>query len=226
MLITIDSVLNDAQLQAIHQQLQSVPNHWHDGGLTAGPVANAIKNNHQLASDSPVLQSIGTTVLQALQQHPVFFSAALPLNSFPPRINRHGVGEYYGNHYDNAVLGQPGNYVRSDVSCTVFLSDPSQYTGGELCIQDTFGTHRIKLAAGSAVIYPSSSLHQVAPVTEGERIGCFFWMQSMVRSSEQRRLLYDLDMAITELRSQHGSDSNITQLTGTYHNLLRMWSEL
>ena len=188
MLLTLDSVLDASQLSAIHQLLHDAD--WRDGSHSAGNMARSIKHNRQLASDSAASQRIRAIVLGALQQHPLFFSAALPHRIFPPRVNRHGPGEYYGPHYDNAVLRGPDGYVRSDVSCTVFLNDPASYTGGELQIADTFGEQRIKLAAGSAVIYPSSSLHQVLPVTQGERIGCFFWLQSLVRSVEQRRLLY------------------------------------
>ena len=223
MLLTLDSVLDASQLSAIHQLLHDAD--WRDGSHSAGNMARSIKHNRQLASDSAASQRIRAIVLGALQQHPLFFSAALPHRIFPPRVNRHGPGEYYGPHYDNAVLRGPEGHVRSDLSCTVFLNDPDSYSGGELQIADTFGEQRVKLTAGSAVLYPSSSLHQVLPVTQGERIGCFFWLQSLVRSNEQRRLLYELDMALTSLRQQHDESAETTQLTGTYHNLLRLWAE-
>ena len=224
MLITIDSVLTPAQLQEIQALLQNAE--WLSGSLTAGSTAQQVKNNHQLSPNSEASHTIRHIVLEALNHNATFFSAALPLRVFPPRINRHGVGEYYGAHYDNAILRHPqAGSVRSDVSCTVFLNNPEDYEGGELHIQDTFGEQRVKLRAGSAVLYPSSSLHPVLPVTKGQRLGCFFWMQSMVRSDAQRRLLYELDCALTALRQQHGESAETTQLTGTYHNLLRMWAE-
>jgi PKHD-type hydroxylase len=170
-------------------------------------------------------------VLNGLNRSPLFFSAALPLRIFTPRINRYG-GEAntYGNHIDNAIrlkVSEAGQteYVRTDVSCTVFLNEPDEYEGGELTVSDTYGTRGVKLPAGHAVLYPGTSLHQVTPVTRGHRVACFLWVQSMVRSDEQRRLLYELDMNILALRQQHGETPEATALTGTYHNLLRMWAQ-
>ena len=167
-------------------------------------------------------------VLAALGRNPLFFSAALPKKVFPPRVNRYG-GEsnYYGNHIDGAVRYTPGSAqkVRTDVSCTVFLNDPEDYDGGELCIADTYGEHAIKLPAGHMVLYPGTSLHQVKPVTRGHRIACFFWIESMVRSDEQRRILYELDMNLLGLRKQHGDSGHTVGLTGVYHNLLRLWAD-
>jgi PKHD-type hydroxylase len=169
-------------------------------------------------------------VLDGLNRSALFFSAALPLRIFTPRINRYG-GEHntYGNHIDNAVrlkaTAAGTEYVRTDVSCTVFLNDPGEYDGGELTVSDTYGTRGVKLPAGHAVLYPGTSLHQVTPVKRGERLACFLWVQSMVRSDEQRRLLYELDMNLLALRQRHGETTETTGLTGTYHNLLRMWAE-
>jgi PKHD-type hydroxylase len=166
-------------------------------------------------------------VLGALDRSALFFSAALPLKVFTPRVNRYsGASNHYGAHIDNAVRVLPsGERVRTDVSCTVFLSDPADYDGGELTVHDTFGTQQLKLPAGHAVLYPGTSLHEVRPVTRGARVACFFWVQSLVRSDEQRRLLFDMDMALLRLRQQHGESAETTALTGTYHNLLRLWSE-
>ena len=166
-------------------------------------------------------------MLRGLDGSPRFFSAVLPLKVFTPRINRYaGHSNAYGNHIDNAVrVLQGGQRVRTDVSCTVFLNDPGDYDGGELVVADTYGEHSIKLPAGHAVIYPGTSLHQVKPVTRGARLACFFWAQSMVRSDEQRRLLFDLDMNLLALRQRHGETPETTALTGTYHNLLRLWAD-
>jgi PKHD-type hydroxylase len=158
---------------------------------------------------------------------PAFFTAALPKKIFTPRVNRYGGdANAYGEHIDNAIRLLPdGQQVRTDVSCTVFLSDPADYDGGELTVADTYGTRGVKLPAGHAVLYPGTSLHQVRPVTRGERLACFFWVQSLVRSDEQRRLLYELDMNLLSLRQRHGESAQTTALTGTYHNLLRLWAD-
>jgi PKHD-type hydroxylase len=167
-------------------------------------------------------------VLRGLDRCPLFFSATLPKKVFPPRLNRYGGdSNFYGNHIDGAVryLPDTGQRVRTDVSCTVFLNDPSDYDGGELCMADTYGEQAVKLPAGHLVLYPGTSLHQVKPVTRGHRLACFFWVESMVRSDEQRRLLYELDMNLLGLRNRHGETQETTGLTGTYHNLLRMWAD-
>jgi len=229
MLLTLPDILSPEELRLARQLLADAP--WTDGRDSAGPQARTVKNNQQLPHDSDAAQAIRTMVLNGLNRSPLFFSAALPLRIFTPRINRYG-GEAntYGNHIDNAIrlkvndAGQT-EYVRTDVSCTVFLNDPDAYDGGELTVSDTYGTRGVKLPAGHAVLYPGTSLHQVTPVTRGHRVACFLWVQSMVRSDEQRRLLYELDMNILALRQQHGETPEATALTGTYHNLLRMWSE-
>lgn len=226
MLIHVPQVLTAEELQQVRAELARAS--WREGRATAGAQAQQVKNNEQLTQDSPESQRLQTMVLQALHRHPVFFSAALPKKIFNPLFNRYGGKTgHYGQHIDAAVMHSrnPGQYVRSDVSCTLFLADPHEYEGGELTIHDTFGTQRVKLPAGDMVLYPSSSLHEVVPVTAGHRLASFFWVESMVRSDEQRRLLYELDMNLLKLRQQHGETAQTTALTGTYHNLLRMWAD-
>ncbi|MBT9462795.1 Fe2+-dependent dioxygenase [Hydrogenophaga sp.] len=225
MLLTLPDILSPDDLRQARQVLADAP--WADGRESAGSQAREAKNNQQLPHDCEAAQAIRNLVLRGLDRNPRFFSAALPLKVFMPRINRYGgPANAYGNHIDNAVRVLPdGQRVRTDISCTVFLNDPADYDGGELVVADTYGEHRIKLPAGHAVIYPGTSLHQVKPVTRGERLACFFWVQSMVRSDEQRRLLFDLDMNLLALRQRHGETPETTALTGTYHNLLRQWAD-
>lgn len=229
MLITLPDILSAPELRRVRRLLDTAP--WQDGGESAGPQARTVKNNEQLPHDCEAAQAIRQLVMAGLNRSPIFFSAALPLRIFTPRVNRYGGRtNAYGAHIDNAVRlkgGGAGNpaYVRTDVSCTVFLSDPEDYDGGELMVSDTYGSRGVKLPAGHAVLYPGTSLHQVTPVTRGQRLACFFWVQSMVRSDEQRRLLYELDMNLLSLRERHGETAETTALTGTYHNLLRMWAE-
>jgi PKHD-type hydroxylase len=201
---------------------------WLDGRSTAGIQALSQKNNRQLAQGTEVSKRLQALVLQALQRDALFFSAALPKRILPPLFNRYGGdSNFYGQHVDGAVLKVPttGEWLRTDVSCTVFLSDPADYDGGELMVQDTYGRRGVKLAAGDAVLYPGTSVHEVTPVTRGERIASFFWIESMVRSDEQRRILFDLDMNLLKLRQQHGETPETTALTGVYHNLLRQWAD-
>lgn len=201
---------------------------WVDGRSSAGAQALGQKQNQQLAQDSAAAAELQQLVLGALQRDALFFSATLPKKIFNPLFNRYG-GEtnHYGPHVDGAVLRshQPAQWVRSDISCTLFLSEPHEYDGGELVIEEPQGTQRVKLAAGDMVVYPGSSVHRVEPVTRGRRIASFFWIESMVRSGEQRRLLFDLDMNLLKLRQQHGESSETTALTGCYHNLLRQWAD-
>ncbi len=226
MLIHIQNVLGPEDLQQIRAELAQAS--WLEGRATAGAQALQVKNNQQLPQDSTVSQRLQARVLQAINRHATFFSAALPRKIFNPLFNRYG-GEHdhYGAHIDAAVMHSrhPDQYVRSDVSCTLFLTDPDDYEGGELTIHDTYGQQQVKLPAGDMVLYPGTSLHEVRPVTRGFRLACFFWVQSMVRSDEQRRLLYELDMNLLRLRQQHGDGPETTALTGTYHNLLRMWAD-
>ncbi|MEX1166232.1 MAG: Fe2+-dependent dioxygenase [Hydrogenophaga sp.] len=229
MLLSLPDILSPEDLRLVRQWLKDAP--WADGRDSAGPQARTVKNNQQLPHDSEAAQRIRAQVLNGLNRSLLFFSAALPLRIFTPRVNRYGGdANTYGNHIDNAIrlkVNETGQteYVRTDVSCTVFLNDPDEYEGGELTVSDTYGTRGVKLPAGHAVLYPGTSLHQVTPVTRGHRLACFLWVQSMVRSDEQRRLLYELDMNILALRQQHGETAEATAFTGTYHNLLRMWAE-
>jgi PKHD-type hydroxylase len=226
MLLTLAGVLTPETLHQARNLLDQAT--WQDGRASAGTQAALVKHNEQLAPGSEALPALQALVLQALEQHPLFFSAALPKRVLPPLFNRYrGSTNHYGNHVDQAVRYVPGSgqRVRTDISCTLFLSEPDTYTGGELVVNDTFGEQRVKLAAGDAVLYPGSSVHRVEPVTAGERLASFFWIESLVRADEQRRLLHELDTALMHLRSQHGDDSSTVQLTGTYHNLLRMWAD-
>ena len=236
MILFIDDVLSASELAQARKMLSGAA--WEDGKPGAGEQARQVKNNEQLPHDSAASRAIREMVLQGLERQPVFFSATLPKRIFPPRLNRYrGASNHYGKHIDGAVRYAPAalgdgvsgsaavQRVRTDVSCTLFLSDPASYDGGELCICDTFGEQSVKLPAGHLVLYPGSSLHQVKPVTRGERLACFFWIESMVRCDEQRRLLYELDMNLLALRQQRGESEETTVLTGVYHNLLRMWAD-
>jgi len=226
MLLTLPDILGTQDLQAARQLLRDAP--WTDGRDSAGSQARQVKNNVQLPYDCEAARAISAMVTRGLERSALFLSAALPKKVFPPRINRYsGAANHYGNHVDSAIrtVAGSGQRVRTDVSCTVFLSEPADYDGGELTIADTYGEQRVKLPAGHAVLYPGTSLHQVQPVTRGERLACFFWVESLVRSDEQRRLLFEMDMALMQLRQAQGESTATTALTGSYHNLLRMWAD-
>jgi PKHD-type hydroxylase len=225
MILTLPDLLSPHEVRSARELLADAP--WGDGRDSAGPQARAVKNNEHLPHDCEAATHIRALVLAALERSPTFFTAALPKKIFTPRVNRYrGAANAYGDHIDNAIRLLPdGQQVRTDLSCTVFLSDPDAYDGGELTVADTYGPRGIKLPAGHAVLYPGTSLHQVRPVTRGERLACFFWVQSLVRSDEQRRLLYELDMNLLSLRQRHGESAQTTALTGTYHNLLRLWAD-
>ena len=226
MLIQVPQLLTADEIHTARALLEHGP--WSDGRSSAGPQAASVKHNAQLPHDCAPAQTVRHMVLEALDRHPSFFAAALPKRVFTPRFNRYrGASNFYGNHVDNAVryAHDTGLRVRTDIACTLFLSEPEEYEGGELVVQDTYGEQRIKLAAGDLVLYPGTSVHQVTPVTSGTRFGCFFWIESMVRSDEQRRLLYDMDLSIQRLRRDHGETPSAITLTGTYHNLLRMWAD-
>ena len=226
MLLHLKNILTPDELHSARRLLGSdAP--WIDGRSSAGDQALAQKQNEQLAQDSENARQLQALVLAALQREPLFFSAALPKKIFNPLFNRYsGDSNFYGTHIDGAVVhsGATSQWVRSDISCTLFLAEPSDYDGGELLVQEAQRERSIKLAAGDMVLYPGSTLHQVAPVTRGARLASFFWIESMVRSTEQRQLLFDMDMALLQLR-RHGDEPAVVQLTGTYHNLLRMWAD-
>jgi PKHD-type hydroxylase len=226
MLLHIPEVLTADELAQARALLGQAS--WQDGRQTAGPQAAQVKRNQQLGADDPVGGPLQTLVSLALQRHPIWFSAALPKRVLPPLFNRyHDEHNHYGPHVDQAVRAGAGaaQRVRTDISCTLFLSPPDSYDGGELVVHDTFGLQRVKWPAGDLVLYPGSSVHEVTPVTRGERLASFFWVESMVRSDEQRRLLFDLDMNLMALREQHGESAQTIGLAGTYHNLLRMWAD-
>lgn len=200
---------------------------WIDGAASAGDQAQQRKHNQQIASDSEHSRQLQPLVLGALQREPMFLSAALPRRIFPPRFNRYRAsGEHYGAHIDNAILraGDGGQWLRADLSCTVFLSEPASYDGGELVVHDRLGAQRFKLDAGDALLYPAGLLHEVPAVTRGTRLAAFFWIESLVAPEAQRRILFDLDMALVALRARHGENDETLALTGVYHNLLRQWS--
>ena len=229
MLLHVREVLNADELREARAILTSAA--WGDGRVTAGVQSALAKNNEQLPQDGAETKALQRIVLGALNRHALFFSAALPRRVFPPLFNRYGgAANAFGNHVDNAVRFVPGGQgerVRTDVSCTLFLADPDEYDGGELAIADTYGAPRIKLPAGDMVLYPGTSVHRVEPVTRGHRIASFFWIESMVRSDEARRLLYEMDSHLMRLRASVGeTDPAVIGLTGTYHNLLRMWADV
>lgn len=227
MLIEIPQVLNADQLKQVRAILADAA--WADGRITAGSQSAQVKNNWQLPEHSEQSAAGRAILLDALNHNPLFLSAALPKRIFPPLFNRYeGAHNTFGNHIDNAIRHCPvtGQRVRTDLSATIFLTDPDSYDGGELVIEDTYGEHAVKLAAGDMVLYPGSSLHRVEPVTRGARIASFFWLESMVRETERRRLLFEMDMAILELRNTQGDSAPTVNLTGCYHNLLRMWADV
>lgn len=230
MMLKIPALLSAEEVRQCRQALEAAA--WQDGRTTAGHVAAQVKSNLQLPLDSQVGQQIGDLILDRLGRNPLFMSAALPLKVLPPRFNRYEGGgkngnHGYGNHIDNAFFTIPGTAikVRTDVSTTVFFSEPNEYEGGELMVEDSYGQQPVKLAAGDAIVYPGTSLHRVNPVTSGTRYASFFWTHSLVKSDEQRSLLFDLDQSIQQLTRDHPGHSRIASLSGTYHNLLRMWSE-
>jgi len=223
MLLPIENLLSAAEVTDFRRVLERAD--WHDGRMTAGHQSARVKHNLQLAQDDPLAQELATSLMQRLSAHPLFITAALPHKLFPPLFNAYREGMDFGLHIDNAIRGDEER-LRTDISCTVFLSAPEEYDGGELIIEDLYGRQSIKLAAGSMVLYPASSLHRVAPVTRGTRFAAFFWVQSLVRDPLKRRMLLDLDLAIQGLRRAHGESSELLSLSGLYHNLLRQWADL
>ena len=226
MLIEIPGVLDAEQVAHVRQRLAEAE--WIDGRGTAGHQAARAKDNRQLPADSPVARELGDLILGALQRHPLFVSAALPLRVLPPMFNAYREGQAFGSHVDNAIRPVPGTgqRIRTDLSATLFLTPPEEYDGGELVVEDTYGVHAVKLPAGHLVLYPATSLHHVTPVASGTRISSFFWIQSMVRDDGARTLLFDLDTAIQRIAQDVPGHPASVQLAGVYHNLVRRWAEL
>jgi PKHD-type hydroxylase len=225
MLLQIPDVLTAQQVAHARHRLDSA--NWVDGRVTAGHQSAQVKHNEQLSEDHPVAREIGDMIGAALTRNPLFLSAALPLRVFPPLFNRYQGGGSFGNHVDNAIRQAAGGArLRTDLSATLFLAEPSEYDGGELLVEDTYGVHSVKLPAGHLVLYPSTSLHNVQPVTRGARVASFFWIQSMVRDDGKRTLLFDLDNAIRRVAGEIPGSPAPVQLTAVYHNLLRRWAEM
>jgi PKHD-type hydroxylase len=229
MLLHVPGVLDRARLTQVRRLLDAAD--WADGRATVGAQGAQVKRNEQLPDASPARQQLAGMVLEAVARSPLFHAAALPARIFPPRFNRYRDGGEYGFHVDGAIMstdaaaGTPVQQVRSDVSCTLFLNGPEDYEGGELIVSDTYGEHEVKLPAGDMIVYPSSSLHRVAPVMRGARLASFFWVQSLVRDDSARRTLFELDASIQALTISGAERAPLVQLTGVYHNLLRRWAE-
>ncbi len=224
MIVRIPLMTKD-QVALIRKRLDAAQ--WVDGRVTAGEQSARVKRNLQLPQDSRDAREIGDMILDALSLSPLFISAALPLKVFPPLFNRYEGGGNFGNHVDNAIRHIPGtpHRIRTDLSATLFFSEPEEYDGGELIIEDSFGSHSVKLPAGEMVLYPSSSLHRVTPVTRGARVASFFWLQSMVREDDRRRILFELDQSIQKLGTDVPDHPSVVELTHVYHNLLRTWAD-
>jgi len=224
MLLHIPNVLTREETVEIREALERAD--WTDGRETVGAQGAQVKRNEQLPEASPLRLQLGSKILAALARNSLYFSACLPLRTLPPRFNRYRGGGQYGFHVDGSVMVLGEEHIRSDISCTLFLSEIDDYDGGELVVSDTYGEHEIKLPAGDAIVYPSSSLHRVTPVTRGTRLASFFWVQSMVRDDSQRRTLFELDTSIETLRRTNANADAVLQLTNIYHNLLRRWAEV
>jgi PKHD-type hydroxylase len=226
LLLAIPDVLTVEQVKQARELLSATQ--WVDGRVTAGHQSSRAKDNMQIPENHPVARQLGEVILTALGQNALFISAALPAKVFPPLFNRYTGGQSFGTHVDNAIRQVSGNggRIRTDLSATLFFADPDEYDGGELIVEDTYGTHAAKLPAGHMVLYPSTSLHHVRLVTRGARVSSFFWIQSMVRDDARRTLLFDLDMGIQRLNQDVPDHPTAVQFTGIYHNLLRQWVEL
>lgn len=226
MLVHIPNVLTPEQVRMLRDRLDHADDAWVDGRVTAGYSGAPVKRNQQIAEHTPIARELGDVILSAIERHPLFISAALPNQVYPPLFNRYEGGMTFGSHVDGAVRVLPnGVKLRTDVSVTLFLSAPDEYDGGELVIEDAYGVQEIKLPAGDMIVYPATSLHQVTPVTRGVRVAIFFWVQSLVRSDAQRALLFDMDTAIQRLNASDADAQARRSLVGCYHNLLRIWSE-
>jgi len=226
MLLQIPDVLTAEQVVQCRRALEQAE--WVDGKVTAGYQSGRVKNNMQLPEDHPAARQTGDSILAALERNSLFMAAALPSKVFPPLFNRYEGGQSFGSHVDNAIRQVSGTpyRIRTDLSATLFFSNPDEYEGGELIVEDTYGVHSVKFPAGHVVLYPSSSLHHVRPVTAGVRICSFFWLQSMIRDDGERTLMFDLDMAIQRLSQDVPDHPSTVQLTGVYHNMLRRWAEV
>jgi PKHD-type hydroxylase len=226
MLLPIPDVLTAEQVLHARQIFEQAE--WVDGRVTAGHQSALAKDNMQLPEGSPAARELGAMILDGLEQNALFVSAALPAKVFPPLFNRYQGGQAFGTHVDNAIRQVTGttHRIRTDLSATLFFAGPAEYDGGELVVEDTYGTHQVKLPAGHLILYPSTSLHHVRPVTRGMRLASFFWIQSMVRDDAARTILFDLDVAIQRLKSDGPAQLAAVQLTGVYHNLLRRWAEV
>ena len=227
MLICIPDILSKQDVADFRRIMDAEK--WEDGRSTAGAQSAEVKQNDQLAPDSDVSRALGNRVISALSKNLMFISAAVPLHIFPPLFNRYVPGKFFGEHVDNCIRGDhlTGLRIRTDLSITLFLSEPEEYDGGELVVEDYYGSHRVKLPAGHAVLYPATSLHMVTPVTRGARVSSFFWVQSMIKDAHARRMSFDMDNALQELVTRLGrNDPQVRQLTNIYHNLVRHWAEL
>jgi PKHD-type hydroxylase len=227
MLVCVPDVLSKAEVADFRRIMDAAD--WEDGRSTAGAQSALVKKNEQLPPNSEVARALGARVVKALTANPLFISAAIPLHIFPPLFNRYGAGHHFGIHVDNAVRGDPltGLRIRTDLSVTLFLSEPDEYDGAELVVEDYYGSHEVKLPAGHLVLYPATSLHMVTPITRGTRVASFFWIQSMIRDDRARSLIFDLDTTIQALVNRIGRDDpEVVRLTGIYHNLIRYWAEV
>jgi PKHD-type hydroxylase len=226
MLLQIPEVLSAEQVDGCRKVLEEAD--WVDGRVTAGHQSARTKDNLQLPEDHEHAKKLQNTILYALENNPLFMSAALPLKVFPPLFNRYQNGQSFGNHVDNAIrqVKDTPHRVRTDLSATLFFTNPDEYDGGELVVEDTYGVHSVKLPAGHVILYPASSLHHVRPVTRGARLASFFWIQSMVRDDGERTILFDLDVAIQRLTADVPDHPSIVELTSLYHNLLRRWADV
>ena len=227
MLHHIPNVLSKEQVQYFREEMNKIE--WVNGKVTAGTLSATVKQNQQLPEDHSLTHHLSNIILESLGQHALFLSAAIPLDIIPPLFNRYENNESFGFHVDNSIRRIRGSSerLRTDLSCTVFLSEPDEYVGGELVVEDTYGYHEVKLPAGDMILYPSTSLHEVTPITSGCRIASFFWVQSMIRDDAERHMLFNLDQSIQNLRMQLGDQhSEVMKLTNLYHNLMRKWAEL
>ena len=225
MILAIPDILTGAELGEARAQLEATE--WIDGKATAGHQGARVKDNQQLARDNPIADEVGARIIAALHKNPLFVSAALPLHILPPMFNRYSSGQTFGTHVDGSIRTLPtGQRIRTDLSCTLFFGNPEEYDGGELIIEDTYGEKSVKLPARHLILYPSTSLHRVTPVTRGTRLCAFFWLQSMIRDDTRRTLLFDMDIGIQRVATDQPDHAGVIQLTGVYHNLLRQWAEV